>query len=128
MTETPAMLTAPMLMHSALTSAIRIAARYAPGMDPIPPTTTTTNASLMTVRSISRLAGSRATCNAPPRPDSSDPKANTPVNSSFSLTPSAPTISRSWVAARMRRPRRVRASIKYSARSTTGPAAIRNRL
>ncbi len=47
----------------------------------MPPTTTTTKASLMTVRSISKLAGSRATCSAPPSPESSEPNANTLVNS-----------------------------------------------
>src|SRR5260370_42668669 len=64
-------------MQSALTSAMMTAARYAPGTDPMPPTTTTTKASPMTVRSIARFAGSRASCSAPPRPDSNDPAVNT---------------------------------------------------
>src|SRR5437588_113116 len=53
-------------MHSAFTSAMMTAARKAPVTEPMPPTTTTTKASLMTTRSSPRLAGSRATCSAPP--------------------------------------------------------------
>ena len=39
-------------------------------------------------------------------------RANTAVNSTAWLTPSAPTISRSWVAARTSRPNRVRATAR----------------
>ncbi len=43
-------------------------------IEPVPPTTTTTKASPITLKSISRLAGSRATCSAPPRPARNDPE------------------------------------------------------
>jgi|SoimicmetaTmtLPA_FD_contig_61_149675_length_944_multi_2_in_0_out_0_1 hypothetical protein len=49
-------------------------------IEPIPPMTTTTKASVITERSMPRLAGSRATCNAPPSPASTEPKAKTAVN------------------------------------------------
>src|SRR6266404_2296269 len=87
-------------MHSAFTSAMMTAARKAPVTEPMPPTTTTTKASLMTTRSSPRLAGSRATCSAPPKPARKAPSTNTTVNSMAWLTPSAPTISRSCVAER----------------------------
>src|SRR5215510_1047871 len=66
----------------------------------MPPTTTTTKASPIATRSVARLAGSRASCNAPPSPASAAPRANTDVNKTAWFTPSALTISRSWVAAR----------------------------
>ena len=44
-TENPAMLTSPMPMQSALTSATRTAAIYEPTIEPMPPITTTTKAS-----------------------------------------------------------------------------------
>ena len=81
----------------------------------MPPTTTTTKASPITVRSIARLAGSRANCSAPPRPASPEPQANTSVKSMAWLTPSAPTISRSCVAARISRPKRVLVSSEVQA-------------
>ena len=71
------MFTTPMPMHSALISAMMTAARKAPVIEPMPPTTTTTKASPITIRSIARLAGSRATCSAPPRPARNEPQANT---------------------------------------------------
>src|SRR4051812_47144053 len=73
--------TRPSPMHSAFTSAMMTAARKAPGIEPIPPTTTTTNASLITIKSSPRLAGSRATCSAPPNPARKAPSTNTMVNS-----------------------------------------------
>ena len=58
------------------------------------------------------FAGSRGICSAPPRPASNAPSANTPVKSQLWFTPSAPTISRSSVAARISMPQRVRVSSK----------------
>ena len=75
------MLTSPTPIQSALTSATRTAAIYEPTIEPMPPITTTTKASVITVRSMPRLAGSRAICSAPPRPASSEPSAKTAVNS-----------------------------------------------
>jgi hypothetical protein len=116
-----------MPMQIAFTSAMMTAARYAPVIDPMPPTTTTTKASPIATKSVARLAGSRATCSAPPRPASAAPSAKTLVNSTAWLTPRAPTISRSCVAARTSRPKRVRASAKCSTSRTNGPITIRNR-
>ena len=51
-------------------------------MLPMPPTTTTTNASAMTRRGRAEIgAGSRGICSAPPRPASNAPSANTAVKS-----------------------------------------------
>src|SRR5688572_33084030 len=85
-------------MQKALISAMSSAARNAPGIEPSPPTTTTTKASDTTARSSSRFAGSRGIASAPPSPASAAPSMNTPVNSQRWLTPSAPVISRSSVA------------------------------
>src|SRR2546425_12100238 len=93
-------------MQKAFTSPISRAARKAPGIEPSPPTTTTTNASDITARSIPRLAGSRGIALAPPKPASRAPNANTAVNRRRSFTPSAAAISRSWVAARTSVPQR----------------------
>ena len=87
----------------------------------MPPTTTTTKASPSTVRSIPRLAGSRASCSAPPSPARNEPAVNTVVNSSAWLTPSAPTMARSWVAARTSRPNRVRHSTRCRINEHDGP-------
>ncbi|CPK66828.1 Uncharacterised protein [Bordetella pertussis] len=53
-------------------------------------------------------------------------KANS--TTSVSLEPSAPSISRSCVAARTRVPQRVRVSSSQSSPSTTGPTTISTRL
>ena len=102
------------------------AARNAPGTEPIPPTTVTTKASVMTEVSICALAGTRGICKAPPRPARKAPRNSVPVKSSAWLTPSAPTISRSCVAARIRTPKRVFCMSSQSSPSTAGPTAIRN--
>ena len=78
--DTPNTSTVPIATHTALISAINSAARNAPGIEPIPPTTTTTNASPMVSKSSPRLAGSRGNCVAPPKPASRQPNANTEVN------------------------------------------------
>ena len=78
----------------------------------------------MVVMSISRLAGSRGNCKAPARPASSVPSANTAVNSQAWFTPSAPTISRSCVAARTSVPKRVRVSSRCRPSNTSGPTAM----
>lgn len=77
--------TCPMPMHSALISAISSAATNAPGIEPMPPTTTTTNALPMVSRSSDRFANMRGICNVsamcrqvPPR---NAPTKNTPVKS-----------------------------------------------
>src|SRR6185436_410770 len=114
-------------MQNALISPISNAARNAPGIEPRPPTTTTTKASETTDRSISKFAGSRGIASAPPRPARLAPRANTAVNSQRWFTPSAPVISRSSVAARIRIPKRVRVSRKCSSANTAGPSMIRNR-
>ena len=119
--------TVPMPTHIALISAINSAATNAPGIEPMPPTTTTTNASPMLSRSRLSEAGSRGNCSAPPRPASSAPSANTLVNSRAWLTPSAATISRSCVAARTSVPQRVRVSSSHKAPSTSGPTTISSR-
>ncbi len=94
----------------------------------MPPTTTTTKASAIELMSIWRLAASRGTWSAPPRPASAAPRKNTEVNSHFWLTPSAATMSRSWVAARTSLPQRVRWNSSHSAPSTSGPTAMIARL
>ena len=126
-TVTPSTSCTPSQMHTALICAISSAAMKAPGMLPMPPTTTTTKAAPMVAMSISRLAGSRGSCSAPARPASSVPRANTAVNSQAWFTPSAPTISRSCVAARTRMPKRVRVSSRVRPSSTSGPTAISSR-
>ncbi len=73
--------TVPSAMHSALVSPIRSAATNAPGIEPSPPTTVTTNASAMIARSMPRFAGSRGSCSAPASPARKAPSANTVVNS-----------------------------------------------
>ena len=93
----------------------------------MPPTTTTTKASPMVNRSRLSEAGSRGSCSAPPKPASIAPSANTLVNSQAWFTPSAPTISRSCVAARTSMPQRVRLSSNHSAPSTSGPATINSK-
>ena len=57
------------------------AARYAPPMLPSPPTTTTTNASVMIARSIPGLADPAGNASTPPKPANAEPRVNTPVNS-----------------------------------------------
>ena len=113
-------------MQNALTMAISTAATKAPGIEPMPPTTTTTKASPISARSRLRLAGSCGICSAPPSAARKVPRANTEVKSQRWLTPSAPTISRSCVAARTSRPQRVRVSSSQSAPSTSGPTKIEN--
>ena len=116
----------PAAMQNAFTIAITIAATNAPPIEPMPPTTTTTNTSPISARSRLRLAGSCGICNAPPSAARKVPSANTEVNSQRWLTPSAPTISRSCVAARTSNPQRVFVSSSQSAPSTTGPMKIEN--
>ena len=123
----PNALTLPMPMHMALSTPMITAARKAPGMLPMPPTTTTTNTSASIVRSMVSTAGSRGIWIAPPRPARNEPSANTLVNSHAWFTPSAPAISRSSVAARTSVPQRVRVSSSQSRPSTIGPSTIRNR-
>ena len=125
--EWPRNSTVPIPTQNALMQPISSAARNAPGMLPMPPTTTTTNASEIAPRSRKSCAGSRGIWRAPPKPASSAPSANTPVKSHFWFTPSAPTISRSSVAARISVPQRVRLRSSQSAPSTSGPTAIRKR-
>ena len=96
-------------------------------MDPMPPTTTTTNASPMVSKSNPRLAGSRGNCKAPPKPASAQPRANTLVNNQRWWMPKAPTISRSWVAARTKVPKRVRVSNNHNRPNTTGPMTINSK-
>ena len=72
--------TVPIAIHKAFTSAMTSAAINAPGIEPMPPTTTTTNASLIVTMSKPTCAGSRGNCKAPPQPASAQPKANTLVN------------------------------------------------
>ena len=98
----PANSTLPSAMHSALVRPISKAARNAPGIEPRPPTTVTTNASAMTVRSMPRLAGSRGNCSAPASPARNAPSANTAVKSFASSIPSAAVSTRFSDAARIR--------------------------
>ena len=65
---TPPNSTVPSAMHSALVRPMSSAATKAPGIEPRPPTTVTTNASAMIARSMPRLAGSRGSCSAPASP------------------------------------------------------------
>ncbi len=106
-TATPKMSTVPRPMQSARVSPISSAARKAPGIEPRPPTTVTTNASAMIARSMPRLAGSCGSCSAPASPARNAPSANTAVNSARSLMPSAPAMTRFSVAARTSIPKRV---------------------
>ena len=123
----PANSTLPSAMHSALVRPISNAARNAPGIEPRPPTTVTTNASAMTVRSMPRLAGSRGSCSAPASPARNAPNANTAVKSFASSIPSAAVSTRFSDAARIRTPKRVRVTSHVSAPSTSGPTAMRKR-
>ena len=75
--------TVPMPTQKALMTPISSAARNAPGMLPRPPTTTTTNASEIAVRSRKSCAGSRGIWSAPPSPARNAPSAKTPVKSHF---------------------------------------------
>jgi hypothetical protein len=77
---TPKIVTSPMPMHSALISAMISAATNAPGIEPMPPTTTTTNALPIVSRSSDRFADMRGPCNAPPSPARNAPTKKTPVN------------------------------------------------
>ena len=58
---------------------IRIAARRAPPTDPMPPTTTTTNASVRTVVSMTLVSAWRGTWSAPASPARQEPRTNTEV-------------------------------------------------
>ena len=93
---------------NAPSSEMSTAARNAPAMLPIPPTTTTTKTAARMLKSMRRSAPPFGSWAAPPRPASIEPRKKVPVNSHAWLTPSAPTISRSSVAARTSVPHRVR--------------------
>ncbi len=112
---------------NALATEMMTAATNAPVTDPMPPITTTTNASPMMLRSIRRLTNSRGTWSAPPRPARNEPTMNAEVKRTRWLTPSAPTISRSCVAARTRMPQRVRWKSSQMSPKTTGPMTMRAR-
>ena len=116
-----------MAMQSAFTTPMIIAATNAPGIEPRPPTTVTTNTSAMIARSMPRFAGSRGSCSAPAAPASAAPSANTAVCSRACGTPSAAASVRFSAAARISRPKRVLRTSKVSATSTSGPSAIRKR-
>ncbi len=116
--------TCPMPMQSALISAISSAATNAPGIDPMPPTTTTTNALPIVSRSSDRFADMRGTLQRAAEPREKRAAKNTLVKSHAWLMPSAPSISRSLVAARTSVPQRVRVSAYQSATSTSGPITI----
>ncbi len=111
-------------MPKAFSTPIRIAARSAPHTEPIPPMTTTTKASTITVVSMTVVTATRGTWSAPASPARNEPSTNTEVNRRDWSTPSAATISRSWVAARMSTPHRVRWKSAHSPSATTGPAPI----
>ena len=115
-------------MPNAVSSPISSAARNAPGTLPRPPTTTTTKASTMIRRSMSWDTASRGSCKAPPSAASPAPSANTEVNSQAWLTPSAPAISRSWVAARTRIPQRVRRNSEMQGEEHGGPERDQHQL
>ena len=102
-------------------------ARKAPVMLPMPPITTTTKAAAIVLVSISRLAPPFGSWMAPARPARKEPRKKTELNSQAWLTPSAPTISRSAVAARTRMPQRVRRRTSQSRSSTSGAAPISTR-
>ncbi len=57
------------------------AASSAPGTEPMPPTTTTTNASVMIDVSITLVSACRGTWSAPPSPARNEPRTNTEVKS-----------------------------------------------
>ncbi len=96
-----------------------IAATKLPTMLPMPPITTTAKASMISVMSMSRLADTRSMSSPPARPASTALSTNTDVNKSFWLTPSAETMSRSWIAARSSTPHRVLWKIRISAMNIT---------
>ncbi len=56
-------------------------ASSAPQTEPMPPITTTTNASTMIEVSITVVSASRGTWSAPPRPARKEPSTNTDVKS-----------------------------------------------
>ncbi len=93
----------------------------------MPPTTTMTKAAPIIWISISRLAGSRGSCKAPPSAAKAAPKANTAVNNQAWFTPNALTIERSCVAARTSVPHFVRVNNNHNKPRNTGPTAIRNK-
>ena len=126
-TSTPKILTKPIQTQIAFTSEMIKAAINAPGIDPMPPTTTTTNAEPIVWISRSRLADSLGSCRAPPSPANIAPIVNTEVNKIAWLTPKAATISRSWVAALIKVPQRVFFNKSQSNPNITGPITIRKR-
>jgi hypothetical protein len=87
----------------------------------MPPITTTTKASTITEVSITVVRASRGTWRAPPSPARNEPSTKTEVKSRDWSTPSAATISRSWVAARISTPQRVRWKSSQRPRATSGP-------
>ncbi|CUJ48458.1 Uncharacterised protein [Achromobacter sp. 2789STDY5608628] len=117
----------PRKTKTALTQQISTAARKAPGIEPRPPTTTTTKALAMISRSSPSVAGTRGAASAPPSPARNAPSVKAEVNSQAWLTPSAASMSRFSAAARSSRPQRVRISSSHSRPSTTGPATISSR-
>ena len=121
------MCTCPRKTNTALTEQISSAARKAPGIDPRPPTTTTTNALAMISRSSPKVAGTRGAASAPPSPARKAPKVKAEVKSQAWFTPRAASMLRFSAAARSRRPQRVRIKSSHSRPSTMGPAAINSR-
>ena len=107
-------------MQSAFVTPMMIAATNAPGIEPRPPSTVTTNASAITARSIPRLAGSRGSVSAPARPARRAPSANTAVKSFASSMPSALASTRFSDAARTTSPKRVRRISSVNPTRTTG--------
>ncbi len=65
----------------ALSTPMRREASNAPHTDPMPPMTTTTKASTMTVVSITVVRARRGTWSAPASPARNDPRMKTPVKS-----------------------------------------------
>ena len=112
------------LMPKACTSPISNAAKNAPLMLPKPPVTTTTKVSTTTFTSICRLAGSRGSCRAPPKPASAQPSTTVPNISGAGLMPSASSMPRSCVAARTRVPNAVRVSSRCSPSHIRGPRTM----
>ena len=98
------------------------------GIEPRPPTTTTTKASDTTARSISRFAGSRGMASAPPSPASAAPSANTageqPALVDAERAGHFPVLGR---GAHEYSPARLASTANAARRTPPGPSAIRNR-
>src|SRR6201996_1748334 len=101
-------------------------ASTAPPIDPMPPTTVTTNASARIVPPISGITPCNGAASNPAKPAIAVPIPNTMSHTLATLTPSTRTICGSRAPARMIRPKLVFSRNSHSASSTMAVAPITN--